>query len=447
MDANIHPGEWVAVIGAGPAGLFAAKQLAADGCRVVIFNRDIKPGGLAEYGIYPDKYKMKDGLRSQFRQIVQNPNITYLGNVRVAQDGDLRLDEIRSLGFRAVLVTIGAQGTKWLGLPGEHLEGSYHAKDIVYHYNLLPPFSQRLYRIGQRVAVVGVGNVMLDVVHWLIQVRQVGEVIAIARRGPNEVKFDRHELEYVAANLDLDALDEEIARHTPAMQALGQDPNALRQMVGAAREKAVRILSDTHFQLRFLLSPRAILGDDSGRVNGLELEENTLKMENGEVKARGTGNTHVMNVDSVIFAIGDRIDPDFGLPVSGNEYVHHPQPRFPVEDASYEAYDPATQSAVEGMFIAGWSHKASEGLVGVARRDGTNGAKAVKAYLQSLPPQPLDDLPALEKRLTQIEHPIVRKQDLERLNAVEAEIARERGLLDFKFGTNEEMLAAIRVPA
>ena len=73
----------VAVIGAGPAGLYASRQLAEDGAHVVIFNRDIKPGGLAEYGIYPEKLKMKDGLRRQFAKILELPNVTYFGHVTV----------------------------------------------------------------------------------------------------------------------------------------------------------------------------------------------------------------------------------------------------------------------------------------------------------------------------------------------------------------------------
>src|SRR3989304_5504240 len=79
----------VAVVGAGPAGLFAARELATLGARVTIFNRDIKPGGLAEYGIYPDKHTMKSGLRKQFRQIMDLPNLDYYGNVTVGAQGDL----------------------------------------------------------------------------------------------------------------------------------------------------------------------------------------------------------------------------------------------------------------------------------------------------------------------------------------------------------------------
>ena len=127
----------VAVIGAGPAGLFGARELANQGARVVLFNRDIKPGGLAEYGIYPSKHTMKEGLRRQFRQVLDNPNINYYGNVMIGTEGDFSLDDLRAMGFQAILVTAGAQGTKWLGLPGEDLTGVYQAKDVVYFYNKL----------------------------------------------------------------------------------------------------------------------------------------------------------------------------------------------------------------------------------------------------------------------------------------------------------------------
>ena len=192
----------VAVIGAGPAGLFASRKLAAGGARVILFNRDIKPGGLAEYGIYWDKYKMKQGLRNQFRQIMALPKIDYFGNVTVCCGGNIVLEDLLESGFQAVLVTTGAQGTKWLRLPGENFPGVYHAKNIVFHYNLLPPFSEKKYLLGKRVVVVGAGNVMMDVAHYLVRVCKVEEVVAVVRRGPADVKFTRKEMETVASNLD-----------------------------------------------------------------------------------------------------------------------------------------------------------------------------------------------------------------------------------------------------
>ena len=184
MERDLSSQYLVAVVGAGPAGLYASKQLASQGAHVVLLNRDIKPGGLAEYGIYPDKLKMKDGLRAQFQQILGMPQVDYYGNLVVGQHGDVTLDDLRAWGFDAMLVTVGAQGTKWLGLPGEDLAGVYHAKNLVYHYNHLPPFSEQAVDIGSRVAVVGAGNVMLDITHWLAAVKHVDEVITMARRRP-----------------------------------------------------------------------------------------------------------------------------------------------------------------------------------------------------------------------------------------------------------------------
>ena len=83
----------VAVIGAGPAGMFGAREIANTGARVALFNRDIKPGGLAEYGIYLDKYTMKNGLRKQFRGVMDNPNIDYYGNISIGTNADLTLDD------------------------------------------------------------------------------------------------------------------------------------------------------------------------------------------------------------------------------------------------------------------------------------------------------------------------------------------------------------------
>ena len=118
-----EPVHLVAVIGAGPAGLFAARALAATGARVVLLNRDIKPGGLAEYGIFLNKYKMKGGLRRQFQKILSDPRVTYLGHVLISRKGDLTVPDLEALGFDALVYAIGAQGTKYLGVEGERLPG------------------------------------------------------------------------------------------------------------------------------------------------------------------------------------------------------------------------------------------------------------------------------------------------------------------------------------
>jgi ferredoxin/flavodoxin---NADP+ reductase len=441
----------VAVIGAGPAGLYAARQFANRNIPVALLNRDIKPGGLAEYGIYYDKYKMKEGLRKQFRQILADERIFYFGNVTIGQQGDLTLNDLKEIGFQATLVTVGAQGTKWLGLPGEDLTGVYHAKDLVYHYNKLPPFSQQEYLIGRRVALIGVGNVMMDIAHWLVRDLQVDEVVAVARRGPAEVKFTRQEMENVGNNLDIAALDAEMERAAPVMRAINQDIQAARDFILSGLPKALPRISETRFYFDFLASPTRILGDEDGRVAGLEVEDTSLELRpDGDTKTKRLGTHRVLDVDTVVFCIGDRVDETFGLPVEWNEFVKHPEPRYPIDGNSYEAYDPETKAAIEGVFVAGWSRKASDGLVGVARKDGETGAKAVMQYLQSLREttpagaKPSAVLQRLEQRLKQLPHPVITKQDWQRLEAIERQIAQQQDLEIFKFSSNEEMLEALR---
>ena len=439
------PKYMVAVVGAGPAGLFAARKLVEGGARVVLFNRDVKPGGLAEYGIYPDKLKMKLGLRTQFKTILDLSGIDYYGNVTVCSGGNIVLEDLLESGFQAVLITTGAQGTKWLRLPGENLPGVYHAKNIVFHYNHLPPFSEKKYLLGKRVAVVGAGNVMMDVAHYLIRDQKVDEMIAVVRRGPADVKFTKKEMETVARNLDLAAFEAEFARVAPIMRAAGQDPMASKAVFLDALPKALEPVSRTRFRFEFLASPVRVLGDWMNGVNALKVEENTLVCVDGNVKARGTGNTRQINADTIIFAIGDTVDRDFCVPIFNDAYISAPQPRYPVDGVSYEAFNPDDNQPLERVFLAGWARQPSTGLVGVARRDGEKAADAVLQFLRTQGPmRDLDNVvEKFEQRLVETHERVVDKAHLAKLVCVETAEAQKLGLMDFKFGTNDEMFTAM----
>lgn len=440
---NINTSRCIAVIGAGPAGIFAARELANNDHKVTLLNRDIKPGGLAEYGIYPTKHKIKEGLRKQFYSIIANENVSYFGNLVVGEKSGISLKELRNLGFDAILVTTGAQGTKWLGIPGEDLIGCYHAKDIVYHFNQLPPFSTHEFKIGKKVAIIGVGNVMMDIARYLITEKNVQEVTAIARRGPAEVKFTRKELEYIVKNLDMDDYIAEIDRVTPLMNSLGQDPYESVKFIREAYPNADETNSDSVFRIKFLASPVGMIGNENHELTGLEIEETTLLNENGYIKARGTGRKSMVEVDTVIFAIGDAIDPNFGLPYDRNEFVKNPKPRFPINGISYESFDPVSLKIIEDVFLAGWARKASDGLVGNARKDGVNAAQAIEMYLQTLENSSSGNIEKIESFMRSRNKQTVDKFDLNGLLVVENKIATERGLEHFKFASNEEMLSII----
>src|SRR5215472_13322837 len=180
--------------------MFAAQKIAQGGHEVIILNRDIKPGGLAEYGIYPTKDKMKIGLRKQFAKVLSLPNVHYFGHVSVGEDSPVRIEDLCKLCPAAVVFSVGAQGTKKLGLPGETAKGVYAAKDFVYNYNLLPPYTAQDFSVGKRVAVIGMGNVMVDIARWLLldaPHKTAEEIVVVARRGPFEAKFDQKEFAYI----------------------------------------------------------------------------------------------------------------------------------------------------------------------------------------------------------------------------------------------------------
>jgi len=440
----VDSGYIVAVIGAGPAGIYATKQLVTFGHEVILLNKDIKPGGLAEYGIYPTKHKMKEGLRNQFRSILSDPKVHYFGNIEVGRVGDITFDEIRQMGFSAILVTAGAQAARHLGVAGEELKGVYHAKDVVYHYNGLPPYSLKDFSMGKRVAIVGAGNVMLDLAHWLIEMVKVDEVISVIRRGPAEVKFDKKELENVISYLDIIALEAELERVAPFMQEVGEDPEEAREFYRAASHKAVPHDAPTRFTLKFLSAPRLLVGDQNGRVKGLIVEDTKLQESHGYMKAVGTGIQHTLDVDTVILAIGDQVDQNLGLPFEGSQFIHNQQPEYPEEGISYEVSDPGTGKAMKGIFLAGWSRQASTGLVGIARKDAINASTAVNAYLLDKKPLPTKNIVDIMETALMHCSNCVDYADIQLLERIEQEKAAELGLEEFKFDTNEKMLMAIR---
>ena len=427
---------WVAIIGAGPAGIYAAKELAIKGIKVVLFNRDIKPGGLAEYGIYPEKTKLKDGLRFQFHQILLLPGITYFGNTSIGENSPFKLSDLKSLGFSAILVATGAQGSKKLMLPGNDLQGVYHANDIVYHYNHLPPFATQRTIIGKKVVVVGVGNVMTDIVRYLCSCPQVQEITTVARRGLAEIKFDKIELEPIIAHLDWQDFQREVERITPAMQKIGQEPNVQDSIISEEYATAPEKSLLPPWRLRFLYSPVKILGDETGAVSGVEVEENLLQISDQKVVPESTGKFTHLAADTLIFAIGDQVDANLGLKVNDFSFALKDQPRFPINGESFELGDVVANANSEGVFVCGWSRHASKGMVGIAHKDGVNAAKVILAYLAENALATALSINQLEFALKKAGYSYVTLEDIGKLEAAENQ-ANE------KFNSNEEMLKAM----
>jgi len=434
----------VAVVGAGPAGIYGTRKLAEAGHRVVLLNRDIEPGGLAEYGIYVEKEKMKTGLRKQFKKILADPKVFYLGHVTIGQNQALTLNDLKAMGFGAIVVTAGAQGTKKLGIEGEDTVGVYHAKDVVYHYNSLPPFSQRTFEIGRRVAIIGMGNVMVDIANWLLNLKKIDQVVVVARRGPIEKAYDDNEFEYIEQYLDNADMKQEIERIAPHLAAVGQNVDEiLKKFVKEGDPAEGRRLT-----FRYLCSPTKVIANEQGRVAALEAEDNEMILQDGRTVAKGTGKTRRVEVDCVIYAIGDQVDASLGLPFSRGAFVTNPE-KLPGDPspAAYQPYDPETKTVLDGIFVAGWSRNASVGLVGVAKQDAERGMKVINAYLANkagLSSGEMEEkIEALIETLHKKGASVVTKEDIELLEGAEQEQARARKTWDFKYISDDKMLEVI----
>jgi len=437
----------VAVIGAGPAGIYGTRKLTEAGHRVLLINRDIKPGGLAEYGIFLDKEKMKTGLRKQFHRILADPKVSYLGHVTVGEGKSLTLKDLQEIGFGAIVVSAGAQGTKKLGLPGEEFTGVYHAKDVVYHYNKLPPFSQRHFELGSRIAIIGMGNVMVDVANWLLNYKDIAEVTVVARRGPREKAYDDSEFEVIEKYLDNDDMRKEIERIRPDLETAGQNVDEIiDKFVGLTTPPA-----NQRLRFRYLCSPTKVVGNSDGKVAGLEVELNKLVVENGRTAPKGTGQRTQIPLDCVIYAIGDQVDGSLGLPYARGAFVTNPaELSGDPNPAHYQPYDPASKQVLEGIYVIGWSRNASVGLVGVAKQDAERGMKVINVYLTSkegFEPEVIErKVEAVLDKLEENKVSYVTKDDVALLEAGEKQEAKKRNTWEHKYATDEEMLEIISAP-
>ncbi len=432
----------VFVVGAGPAGMFAAQKIALAGHQVVIFNRDIKHGGLAEYGIYLVKDKMKSGLRKQFAKVLSLPNVHYFGHVPVGTKQAITVDDLRAFHPDAIVFSAGAQGTKKLGLPGEDAKGVYAAKDFVYFFNSLPPFATRDFSTGKKVAIVGMGNVMVDIARWVLldnPNRVTEELTIVARRGPFEAKFDEKEIKYVEANLDREELKKELARVADKVGAVGQDITKADEIFSVLKKADPQTKPVMKF--RFLCSPKEIVKGPDGRICKLIVTENNLVKKGEGTAAKATDQTTELDIDTMIFAIGDVHDPDLGLPMGPEGFSTKPVEGD--ERTLYQVADPQTGAEMEGHFVVGWARRASDGLVGIARHDAEVGATHVLHYLQGKSEKGTAQVEEIENKLRQRGVQVVNKSELALLGKAEEKEAQARNLTYFKYSDDTSMLRAI----
>jgi ferredoxin--NADP+ reductase len=325
----------------------------------------------------------------------------------------------------------------------------FHAKDVVYHFNRLPGFGDRPFDMGKHVGIIGVGDVMVDIAHWLIRYKKVERVTAIARRGPVERKYNPKEIRAVCSNMDLEGIAQEFARIKDRLTAVGQNPQEVEASLTGEFTKCEQTGSQSKMGFRFLASPKRILVDSNHRVRALEMEENKLEPKGDDTAAVGLKQYYEFPLDSVVFAVGDRVDETVGLPYKNGVYVTNPNKTGnDPDDALFQAYDEKSGQVIDGLFLAGWARKASEGLVGIAKRDGDWCAEVIGRYLAThgagRRATMADVIGKLQAILKEHKSQPVDLDGLKVLEAVEKTHAGSPDAIgEFKFASNSDMLAQI----
>ena len=353
----------VAIVGAGPAALYAADELLKQrGVRVTVLDRLPTPHGLVRAGVAPDHQHTKD-IGRLFAQIESQPGFAYRLGVEVGRD--VTHDQLLT-SHDAVVYATGAPADRQLGVPGEGLPGTATATEVVAWYNGHPDHVQAPLDLqAERVVVVGNGNVALDVArvilsepdelartdiadHALAALRQsaVREVVLVARRGPAQAAFTVPEMVGLLHHRDIDVVVEqrELLEGDDQKSALLRDGSV--PVVDPARRRIV---------LRFLASPEAVVGD--GVVEGLQVVRTSLETRaDGAVVAVPTQEREVIATSCVLRSVGYRSTPVPGVPF--DPALH----RIPNIDGRVLA-EPGGE-LLPRTYVVGWAKRGPTGFIG-----------------------------------------------------------------------------------
>jgi NADPH-dependent glutamate synthase beta subunit-like oxidoreductase len=447
----------VAVVGAGPAGIYAADALTRqDGVPVAVdlIDRLPTPFGLVRHGIAPDHPKMR-AIRDTLYRFLDHPLVRFVGNVDVGVD--IPLAELRE-HVDAVIYTYGASLDRHLGIEGEQLPGCLAATELVAWYTGHPDADRAKVEAAldgvRRAVVVGVGNVALDVARVLSRTPEeleptdmpqhvldvlaaapVEEVTVLGRRGPAQATFTTQELRELdglaaatvlvdPADLELDPGSEERAA---ADRNVGRNLAVLRGWADHAPTPGRGRL-----RLKFFRRPVRLLGDD--RVTGVEVERTAV---DGDGRAMGTGELEVLPADLVVRSVGYR-----GIPLPG----------LPVDERSGTVPNDSGRVLRDGRispgeYVAGWIKRGPTGVVGTNKHDARETVASLLADVavgDLRPRGPVGDL--VSQLVARGAEPVL-LDDWRAIDAAETALGATRGRARTTLHERESLMAAVRAAA
>ena len=442
----------VAVVGAGPAGIYASDILSKSGLDVSIdlVERLPAPFGLVRYGVAPDHPRIKQIILA-LHKILERGDIRLLCNVDVG--GDVTLEELRRF-YDAVVFSTGAIKDAALPIPGIELPGSYGAADFVSWYDGHPDVSREWPLEAEHVAIVGAGNVALDVarilskraddllpteipdhVYAALKGSPVTDVHVFARRGPAQVKFSPLELRELGHVPDVDVVvqPEDFEFDEGSMAAI-HSSNQTKQVVKTLTDWTLRdpaeMTASRRIHLHFLHRPVAVLGED--RVTGLRTERTVLT---GDGSVAGTGQMHDWPVEAVYRAVGY-----FGSPLPG---VPFDDVAGVIPNREGRVLDP-TGEPVPGVYATGWIKRGPVGLIGHTKSDASETVRNLVADAPRLARAPERDPGAVTAFLAEREVEPVEWAGWMLLDAWERELGAPHGRDRIKVVPRDEMLAIMR---
>ena len=397
MDRAAEGRTRVAIVGAGPAGFYAAEALLrGEGDFAVDFvNRLPTPYGLVRDGVAPDHQAIKSVTRV-YARILARKEVRYFGNVTLGRD--LSVDDLRRR-YDHIVYAVGAQSDRRLGIPGEDSEGSHAAFEVVAWYNGHPDYRDCRFDLScEDVVVVGNGNVAIDVARILLHApstlagtdiadhalealgaSRVRRVTLLGRRGPAQASFTNPELrefgriDGIRAQVDAAELEIDAASEASLAENVVRQRN-MKTLAGYAAAWESRGDGGRTVRFRFLVSPIEVISD-SGRVTGVRIERNRLvAQEDGYMRAEGTGETEVVPCGLLIRSVGYR-----GIPIPGVPYCER-RGIFPNAEGrlTASATDDAT---VPGEYVVGWAKRGPSGVIGTNKADA---AATVRLLLEDL---------------------------------------------------------------
>ena len=367
----------LAIVGAGPAGIYAAdillKHERSFEVSIDLFERLPAPYGLVRYGVAPDHPRIK-GIVTALREVLDTGHIRLFGNVNYGTDitlGDLKKH------YHAVIFSTGAITDQALDLPGIGVEGSYGAADFVSWYDGHPDVPRTWPLEAHEVAVIGNGNVALDVARMLskhpedllptevpdnvydgLVASPVTDVHVFGRRGPMQVKFTPLELRELGEMRDVDVVihEEDFTLDEAAQQAIESNKQlfVINKIFNTWREREAGTAS-RRLHLHFYAKPLEVLGDN--HVTGFRYERTE---PDGEGGVKGTGEVREIPVQAVYRAVGY-----FGTPLAGIPF----DPRYGIIPNHEGRVLDDSNCVVPGVYATGWIKRGPVGLIGHTKSD------------------------------------------------------------------------------